>query len=222
MSFLQRPPRHWFDGYEGRKASPAERGLLVILAYAIGGLGYPGANRLVGQGPHHSLALASDRAIPFLPPFVFIYDLVYVAPALSVFFMRDRAELYRALLAFGLNSLICFPIFLVFPVGYPRLAPLPDTISGRVLAFVHVLDQPVNCFPSHHVSTAFTTWLAVRRQNRSWGALFGLIAAGIAVSTLFVKQHYIVDVPAGIAVAALTYGLSFPRDKRPKRLTSSG
>ncbi len=210
--------RRWFPSFEDQVSPPGERAALAVIAYAIGGLGYLLVNRLVGDGPFHRLDLPLDGRIPFVPPFVLGYILVYFTPALSVFFLRNRAEMYRTFLAFGLNSLICFPIFLLYPVEYPRVQPIPDTVMGHLLAFVHVLDRPVNCFPSHHVSTAFTTFFAVRRQDARWGALFGAIACLIAVSTLFVKQHYLVDVPAGIAVACLTLWLSFPasRPGRPR------
>lgn len=202
--------RRWFARYEGTIAPPFERGLVTVLGYLIGGLGYLGVNHLVGEGPFHRLGLPLDERIPFVPAFVFAYVLVYLTPAFSALFLRDRAELYRTFLAFGLNALVCFPIFFLFPVTLPRDLAIPDTIAGHVLSFVHVLDRPVNCFPSHHVSTAFTTFFAIRRQSTPWGTVFGLLAALIAVSTLLVKQHYIVDVPAGIAIACATLWFSFP------------
>lgn len=201
----------WFARFEGRFASPAERFLVVLIAYTIGGLGYIGVNRLAGEGPFHTLDLPIDHAIPFIPTFVFAYVLVYVTPAFAGIFLCDRAELYRTFLAFTLNAILCFPFFLIYPVAYPRLLQVPDSIAGHLLHFVHYLDRPVNCFPSHHVSTAFTTFFVIRRMNARWGALFGGVACLIAISTLFVKQHYIVDVPAGILVAILTYYLAFPR-----------
>jgi membrane-associated phospholipid phosphatase len=203
--------RRWFAAREGEIAPPLERFLLLAAAYAIGGLGYLGVNRLVGDGPFHRLDLPIDHQIPYLPIFVFPYVLVYFTPALAAIFLRDRAELYRAFLAFGLNAAICFPIFLLLPVELPRENPIPDSLSGHLLAWVHRLDRPVNCFPSHHVSTAFTTFFAVRRQEPIWGGVFGVCAVMIAISTLFVKQHYLVDVPAGIGIACLTLWLSFPR-----------
>ena len=204
-------PRRWFARHEGAPAPALERVLLTALAYVIGGLGYLAINRLVGGGPFHSLGLSIDERIPFVPGFVFAYVLVYLTPACSAIFLRDRAELYRAFLAFGLNALICFPVFLLCPVGIARGLPLPDTVGGHLLSFVHLLDGPGNCFPSHHVSTAFTTFFVIRRQDAPWGAVFGGIAGLIAISTVFVKQHYIVDLPAGIAIACFTFYLSYWR-----------
>ena len=202
----------WFIRHEKVLAPASVAFVVLVLGYAVGGLGYVVVNRLVGNGPFHHLWTQLDGAIPFVPLFVFAYVLVYVTPAFSAVLVRDRAELYRTFLALALNCAICFPVFLLYPVEMPRDDALPATLAGRLLALVHFLDRPVNCFPSHHVATAVTTFLAIRRQNAVWGLLFGLIAALIAISTVLVKQHYVVDVAAGIAVAAFTYVLSFPRE----------
>ena len=206
--------RKWFAGCEGSLTTSTERIVLVVLGYAIGGLGYLAVNRIIGEGPFHQIELPLDRTIPFVPGFALAYVLVYFTPALTAMFLEDRAELYRTFLAFGLNALICFPIFIIFPVEYPRVHTLPGTAAARLLAFVQAVDRPVNCFPSHHISTSFTTFFAVFRQDRRWGGLFGAAAVLVAVSTVFVKQHYVVDIPAGIGVACLTYYLSFPRRSR--------
>lgn len=209
-------PRRWFARHEGGIATPLERVGLTALAYVIGGLGYLGVNRIVGEGPFQRLDLPIDARIPFVPSFVFAYVIVYFTPACAALFLRDRAELYRSFLAFGLNALICYPVFILFPVGVAREEALPDTLSGHLLAFVRLVDKSGNCFPSHHVSTAFTTFFAVRRQDRPWGAVFGALAVLVAIATLFVKQHFVVDVPAGIAIAALTFWLSFPPRRAPR------
>src|SRR5262245_54773541 len=117
----RRRDRRWFARFEGRIAPPGERFFLLLLAYVIGGLGYLSVNRFVGGGPFLHLELPIDRAIPYVPALSFVYVLVYVTPACSAIFVRDRAELYRTFLAFGLNAAICFPIFLVFPVEFPRV-----------------------------------------------------------------------------------------------------
>ena len=208
MSALWR--KRWFASSEGVRTSASERAVWVVLGYIVGGLGYLAVNHLVGDGPFHHLQLPLDAAIPFVPEWVLAYMLVYVTPAMTAFFLEDRAELYRTFLAFGLNCAICFPIFIFYPVEYPRVVPIPDDVFGHLLSFVHALDRPVNCFPSHHIATSFTTFFAIARQDRRWGAEFGVAAVLVAISTVFVKQHYVVDIPGGILVACVTFMLCFP------------
>jgi membrane-associated phospholipid phosphatase len=209
MSLLS--TRRWFARYEGTIAPPLERALLVVLAYIVGGLGYLCVNQLSGRAPtFHRLGIPLDDMIPFVPTAVFVYVLVYVTPALAAVFLRDRAELYRAFLAFCLNDVVCFSIFLLYPVEFVRDHALPATIAGRILLVVQSMDLPVNCFPSHHVATAFTTFLTIRRRKPAWGRVFGVLAGLVAISTVLVKQHYVVDVPAGIAVALATAWFAFP------------
>jgi hypothetical protein len=88
---------------------------------------------------------------------------------MTAFFLEDRAELYRTFLAFGLNCAICFPIFISLSVEYPRVLAIPHTVFGDLLRFVHVLDRPVNCFPSHHIATSFTNLLRDRAAGPPLG-----------------------------------------------------
>lgn len=181
--------------------SVAIRLVLVLIAYLIGGAGYLAVNQFIGPGPYHHLALPIDGAIPFIPAFAWGYALVYVTPAFTAFFLTTREELLRALGAFAIASVVCYAIFLIFPVEYPRTFALPPGITGGLLAWIHSVDRPINCFPSHHVATAVTTCLVIGHKNRAWGIVFGLVALLISVSTLFVKQHWLVDIPAGALVA---------------------
>lgn len=47
------------------------------------------------------------------------------------------------------------------------------------------------------------SWLAVRASqvSRGWRIALVLVATGISISTVFVKQHYVVDVVLGYALA---------------------
>jgi len=46
-------------------------------------------------------------------------------------------------------------------------------------------------------------------QNRRIGLLFLLWTAAIALSTLTTKQHYVMDVLSGFAIATVSYGMVF-------------
>ena len=72
------------------------------------------------------------------------------------------------------------------------------------------MDKPYNHFPSLHV--AFS-WLAVHASQVSRRTRVGLavLAVGISVSTLFVKQHYIADVLYGFGLAWTAWWLARPR-----------
>jgi membrane-associated phospholipid phosphatase len=91
---------------------------------------------------------------------------------------------------------------------YPTVAPRPVEVVGEGfgawgLRFLYGADPPRNCFPSLHVAVSFVSALAVGLVNREVGRWAIGSATLVALSTLFTKQHYVVDVLAGVAMALL-------------------
>ena len=70
-----------------------------------------------------------------------------------------------------------------------------------------------DCFPSGHVAVAIVCWILARRIHRPLGFVFGVVAAGVILSTVYLRYHYVVDVIAGalLAAFALTGWLRAPR-----------
>jgi membrane-associated phospholipid phosphatase len=73
------------------------------------------------------------------------------------------------------------------------------------VALLYRLDPPYNLFPSLHLSMALLAGLAAWKASRRYGATALAGVALIGVSTLTVKQHFIADGVAGIALAAVVY-----------------
>ena len=59
-----------------------------------------------------------------------------------------------------------------------------------------------DCFPSGHVAVAIVCWILARRIHRPLGFVFGVLAAGVILSTVYLRYHYVVDVIAGALLAA--------------------
>jgi len=75
------------------------------------------------------------------------------------------------------------------------------------LALVQRFDARSNCFPSVHVSVATLT--ALHGTANISGALipFSIFVALIAVSCVLTKQHYLIDLPAGLLCGWLSFVL---------------
>ena len=80
---------------------------------------------------------------------------------------------------------------------------VPDSLSGSLVARIYRMDQPVCGFPSLHVSTSLLAALILLRERRVIGILSFVFFLLTAVSTLFIKQHVILDVLGGIMMALL-------------------
>lgn len=166
--------------------------------------------------------IALDRAIPLQPVWAIVYGALYLfLILLPVFTVREEDHLRRTVWAYLLVWITAYVCFLL----YPTIAPRTDTVSGDGFAvwglrFLYDADPPYNCFPSLHVAHSFVSALTCYRVHREVGIVALVSAALVAVSTLFTKQHYIVDVLAGVSLALVANAVflrGFPRAKTPKQ-----
>jgi membrane-associated phospholipid phosphatase len=81
------------------------------------------------------------------------------------------------------------------------------------LRLLYQADPPYNCFPSLHVAHSFVSALTCYRVHRGVGITAVLCATLVGLSTLFTKQHYVLDVIAGVFLACVA-GVIFLRNDR--------
>jgi len=213
----------WLFG--ARRTKFAERAVYIVLNFAlILGLFYLLLNTVVydwtgslyRQGFHLNTAL--DNRIPFDPRWAIIYLYVFYplsAATMAYFAFVEYRDGYALGLALVLINLTADLVYIVFPVTTDiyRAALLAHPLTGNHLASVMYgyfkSDPSFNCFPSLHASVAvicFYAWyrLARRKHSRALAIVaagMGLVALGVMVSTLFVKQHYIADEIAELLLA---------------------
>ena len=157
-------------------------------------------------GPVREFRLSLDDRIPFWPGWVWIYSLLYYPAILFTAWEVDssREFVYLALSFLGLLAMQ-MAFFILFPVATPeswRTLNGGRTWSERFLALVQRFDARSNSFPSMHTSVAMLTALYLQPHFGTW--VYGFPAL-IALSCLFTKQHYLVDLPAGAALGWLAH-----------------
>jgi membrane-associated phospholipid phosphatase len=169
----------------------------------------------------HVPELVLDRVLPLRPTWALVYGSLYLfLILLPVFVVRQEEQIRRTVLAYLMVWMVAYICFLV----YPTMAPRPAKVIGEGfvvwgLRFLYSSDPPYNCFPSLHVAHSFVSALTCYRVHRGVGIAAALCASLIGVSTLFTKQHYVVDVIAGTLLATLAYALflrSYPRESVPE------
>ncbi|HXM82568.1 MAG TPA: phosphatase PAP2 family protein [Burkholderiales bacterium] len=153
------------------------------------------------------LKLRIDDWIPYWPSWVWIYSCVYYPIILYLNFIIDSARQFTYvatsyMLLLGLQMLF----FVLFPVTTPvhwRAYNLERTLSERFLALVQRIDAPSNSFPSMHVSVAMLTAMHLLPHLGAMALAFPVL---IALSCLFTKQHYVIDLPAGAVLGWWAFG----------------
>lgn len=160
------------------------------------------------RGRHVDLLTDLDRAIPLLPWTAWFYVPLYAAGIVAAGFQaRDDGLLRRGLLALAIGAGATTLGYFFVPSTYPRdevFRGVTDAGTGMaILRFVHAIDPPNNTFPSAHVMVAWLCAALARRSGSRYWWFPALTAAGVAISVLTTKQHYVVDTVGGLAIGAL-------------------
>ncbi|HUQ28220.1 MAG TPA: phosphatase PAP2 family protein, partial [Usitatibacter sp.] len=85
---------------------------------------------------------------------------------------------------------------------------------------IYSSDVRYNCLPSLHVAQCFLAAFACGQVHRGVGTVAIAWATLVALSTLFTKQHYVLDVVGGVALAFAAHAIflrTYPREANPDR-----
>lgn len=152
--------------------------------------------------------------------YFFLFPLLFLALAWALA-RRETISGYRTLaLAVATDYLVSLPFFLFFPVperwAYPDASAilLSDRWDVRLISAIRPLSGLDNCFPSSHVSLTVIMiaicWLYRVRLRTCFTAL-GLT---IILGTYVLGIHWLADIGAGIATAAVSVAVAVRIDAR--------
>jgi membrane-associated phospholipid phosphatase len=154
------------------------------------------------------LRLPIDDLIPYRPRWVWIYSFLYYPVLVYINFVVQSARHFLYITTSFLILLIFQMVFfLLFPVATPAEWRVRDRGRGhseRFLAFVQRFDASSNSFPSMHTSVATLTAMHLLPFFGPWAFAFPVL---IALSCLFTKQHYVLDLPAGALLGWVVFQL---------------
>ncbi|WP_057913112.1 phosphatase PAP2 family protein [Peribacillus muralis] len=167
---------------------------------------------IINQSSGHAVDVTTiiDGEIPFIKEFVVPYLLwyPYIYGLLIYYCFVDRKNYFVALGSLVSGKLICFLVYCLWQSTVPRPEVVGNDIFAHLMRVVYSHDQPVNCLPSIHVLTTFIMMIIVhkRKEQHKWEYV-GVTAMGtlIIFSTLFTKQHAVLDVLSGILLACGVY-----------------
>lgn len=185
----------------------------LITEFVLNSMVYGGAKIIASGWHHYNMETALDHKIPFLPWTVLIYFGCYLFWAANYVLAsrQGREEAYTFLSADFLAKWICFVFFLLIPTTNTRPTVPEGGVWNALMRFLYWIDSPENLFPSIHCLTSWFCYIGIRgRKNvsvfyRGFSLLFAL---AVCVSTLTTKQHVILDVVGGVALAELSYWIA--------------
>ena len=161
-----------------------------------------------------------DDVIPFcewfLIPYVFWYFLIVFS---LIYFLLYHVESFRKLQTYIIiTQVIAMAMYILFPTRQdlrPEFFPRQNILSEGV-AFLYSIDTNTGVCPSLHVAYSLgiaSVWLKEKTTHIVWKASVVVSAILICLSTVFIKQHSVVDFFAAIPVCVLAEYLVFQRIK---------
>ena len=161
-----------------------------------------------------------DDRIPFVKEFVLAYDswflFVGLYVCLFVFFDREEYTKLFTVLTVGMT------VFLILSALWPNahdLRPVEQVQAGKGLCYgllrrLYSADTCTNLVPSIHVYNSVMIVVAVWRSKivgrnlwvRILTTVWGLF---IVLSTMFIKQHSVIDVTSAIVLCIIMYLITY-------------
>lgn len=157
-----------------------------------------------------------DDFIPFLEIFIIPYLLwfFYIIIAVSYFFLISKHEFYKICSYLFIGMTICLIIYTIWPNGHELRVNLDElgrsNIFTALLAKIYGLDTATNVFPSIHVFNSIGVAIAIRKNERlhkiKWlQASVAILTGLICLSTVFLKQHSVLDIFGAIVLNIVIY-----------------
>ncbi|MFB1063101.1 phosphatase PAP2 family protein [Natrinema sp. H-ect4] len=150
--------------------------------------------------------------------YVYGYTFLLIFPVIAYFTLSDTRVFRRLLAAYALNYAIGLILY-IFVIAYGPRNLMPAELMERMLYdtnpeyqyLTREVNTSTNVFPSLHTSLSATV-AAFAWQTRSefpkWLPVAVVLAASVAISTMYLGIHWGIDVTAGLLLAALCVTLS--------------
>ena len=156
-----------------------------------------------------------DSLIPFCEYFVIPYFMWFIYMGFTmiyfILFCEENKESKRFIYSFCSGMTLFLFVSYIYPNGH-NLRPelVGDNIFITTMRFLHRIDTPTNILPSMHVFVTVACTIALLREKKLCkykGFKIGvwLCCVLITLSTVFLKQHSIVDVVLALLLNVVCY-----------------
>ena len=196
--------------------SPEFRHLLLLLYWPIYGLTFLILERGLTLN-YHPVEAALDAKIPFCEYFVPAYYFWFVFLIGMHFYtgLFDVPAFKKLMYFIMITYTITSVIYIIYPTKQ-ELRPAEfsgDNIFIAIINGLYNFDTNTNVCPSLHVigsfAVLFTSWHCKRFKTFWWQLGFLAATVLICLSTVFLKQHSVIDIWTALAVCAVAYPFAY-------------
>lgn len=158
-----------------------------------------------------NMDLPIDKKIPALAYFALIYVLWF--PLIAIFpisLFKEAKNLYELyVICWIIDIVISVIIYLAYPTTCTRPKDLENIKGGWMLKILYKFSyKGLNCSPSMHcsISTLVLIFaLTASTMPINLRIIYSTTALGIILSTLFTKQHVLIDLVTGVLLALVIF-----------------
>ena len=204
--------------------------LKYLIFWPIFGLMFFIVERLWIREYYYPIYCSLDDVIPFCEYFLIPYLFWFIfLVGTHIYTLLFDIEAFKKLMRFIIMTYsFAMLIYIIFP-NCQELRPgifERDNIFTRFMSEFYQFDTNTNVFPSIHVigsvAVMLCAWDSRHFSTPGWKIVFGVIAGLISISTVFLKQHSVLDILAAIFICILGYEVVYRKDKEEKRSARAG
>lgn len=187
-----------------RMVFPKYSGIPLLSVLFFNMITYYGTQLIAGNFQHHDITVPLDDKIPFLSIFIVPYIVAYLQWGIGyiVIARESKEHCFRILYGEIIAKALVFITFIVFPTTMVRPELHGSGLFYWLTEMIYNADTPVNLFPSIHCLESifvFFGCLKMKTVGNWYKWTMGIISLLVCLSTVFVKQHVVLDI-AGAAV----------------------
>ncbi|MBR6501977.1 MAG: phosphatase PAP2 family protein [Clostridia bacterium] len=188
--------------------------IMLICFLSFNMLTYYGARLFIMDAYKYDLTIALDKIIPLRTEWIIIYVLSYLQWAVGLILAaRERKGLcYHVLGGEIIAKFFCLICFLLFPATIVRPEITGTAPWDYLTRIIYSIDTPDCLCPSLHCLESYVCFRAAtlsEKMPRWYAWVMGIFTLLVFASTVLVKQHFVVDIFAGVAVGEI--GLQIAR-----------
>ena len=192
---------------------PRYAALSLVVALVWNGVIYQGSILLRRGDDMWDMTTWLEEIIPFQPAWIIVYFGCFLFWGANYILIsrRGKEEWFRFLWADLCAELVCGIFFILMPTTNIRPEVTGTDLASQLVVMLYQVDPPQNLFPSIHCMVSWFCFIGVRFDRRIplWYRGFNcMFALAVCASTLFLKQHCLPDVFAGILLAEATYAIA--------------
>ncbi len=202
-------------------ATPEFSHLLLLIFWPIFGVVFAALECFRTTG-YNIVYSPIDDLIPFCEFFVipYFFWFIYLVGmyVYSIFYDIQTFKNYTYYIIITYTAAIL--IYIVWPTAQ-ELRPVTferDNIFTEIMRNFYQFDTNTNVCPSIHVigavAVSCAAWNSKLFSSKGWRIAFSVVTLLIIASTVFLKQHSIVDIPPALAICVVAYPLVYGKKCR--------